>query len=216
MSIWLHCQPTQRSSDLTVRAVITEEPSCRSPSSEPGTSAPHSPPPLRASDTRSSSRREIPRTPPPRPRRRAPPIASSNLDAVRNADVVIPAIYFGGMADLAREIGPAVAGLPVVDVSNRIAFGETGPAIDTTSSNAEELAALFPASPVVKAFNTLFASNQVDPVAEGVRLDGFVAGDDAAAKATVLELVALDRSRAHRRRARSFGRASSRASRSST
>ena len=42
---------------------------------------------------------------------------------------------------------------------------------------------------VVKAFNTLFAANQVDPILDGTRLDGFVAGDDAAAKATVLELV---------------------------
>ena len=42
---------------------------------------------------------------------------------------------------------------------------------------------------MVKAFNTLFASNQGDPIGEGVQLDGFVAGDDADAKGTVLELV---------------------------
>ena len=69
-------------------------------------------------------------------------------------------------------------------------FTPTGPEIDTTSSNAEDLAALLPASHVVKAFNTLFASNQVDPIADGVQLDGYVAGDDDAAKALVLELVA--------------------------
>ena len=38
-------------------------------------------------------------------------------------------------------------------------------------------------------FNTLFASNQADPTADGVQLDGFVAADDETAKATVLELV---------------------------
>ena len=48
---------------------------------------------------------------------------------------------------------------------------------------------LLPGAHVVKAFNTLFASHQSDPIADGVQLDGFVAGDDAAAKATVLELV---------------------------
>ncbi len=30
----------------------------------------------------------------------------------------------------------------------------------------------------------LFAANQVDPILDGTRLDGFVAGDDADAKAT--------------------------------
>ena len=55
----------------------------------------------------------------------------------------------------------------------------TGPDIDTTTSNAEELAALLPDAHVVKAFNTLFASHQADPIAEGIQLDGYVAGDDA-------------------------------------
>jgi predicted dinucleotide-binding enzyme len=77
----------------------------------------------------------------------------------------------------------------VVDVTNRISFGQSGPDIDTTSSNAEAIAELLPDSPVVKAFNTLFASKQVDPTADGIQLDGFVAGDDAAAKEKVIELV---------------------------
>ena len=35
----------------------------------------------------------------------------------------------------------------------------------------------------------MFASKQSHPVADGLQLDGFVAGDDPTAKATVLELV---------------------------
>ena len=70
-----------------------------------------------------------------------------------------------------------------------MSFGPQGPAIDTDPSNAERLAAWLPDAHVVKAFNTLFASNQADPIADGVQLDGFVAADDEAAKATVLELV---------------------------
>ena len=42
---------------------------------------------------------------------------------------------------------------------------------------------------VIKAFNTAFAARQADPVVDGVQLDGFVAGDDANARADVLELV---------------------------
>ena len=70
-----------------------------------------------------------------------------------------------------------------------MSFGANGVDMDTSTSNAEELAALLPEAHVIKAFNTLFASKQADPNLEGVTLDGFVAGDDAAAKATVLELV---------------------------
>ena len=116
-------------------------------------------------------------------------VAPSNAAAAAEADVVIPAVYFPDIAAVAGDIAVPAAGKPVVDVSNRISFGAEGPEIDTTSSNAEALAELLPNSPVVKAFNTLFASNQADPVTEGVQLDGFVAGDDASAKATVLDLV---------------------------
>jgi NADPH-dependent F420 reductase len=116
-------------------------------------------------------------------------VVASNADAAGEADVVIPAVYFPNIAEVAAEIAEPAAGKPVVDVTNRIAFGENGPDIDTTSSNAEELATLLPNSLVVKAFNTLFAPHQVDPIAEGVQLDGFVAGDDEAAKATILDLV---------------------------
>ena len=71
-----------------------------------------------------------------------------------------------------------------------MSFGADGPDIDTETSNAEDLAALLPDAHVVKAFNTLFASNQSDPIADGVQLDGYVAADDGAAKQTVLDLVA--------------------------
>ncbi len=70
-----------------------------------------------------------------------------------------------------------------------MSFGPQGPAIESGPSNAETLQGWLPASPVIKAFNTLFASNQADPIREGEALDGYVAGDDAAAKALVLELV---------------------------
>jgi 8-hydroxy-5-deazaflavin:NADPH oxidoreductase len=117
-------------------------------------------------------------------------VAATNTAAATEAQIVVLATPFSSAADIAREIGPAVAGKPVVDVSNRMSFGAAGPDIDTTSSNAEDLAALLPGAHVVKAFNTLFASKQVDPTSAGVDLDGFVAGDDAAAKELVIELVA--------------------------
>jgi NADPH-dependent F420 reductase len=117
-------------------------------------------------------------------------VASTNAAAASEADLVVLAVPFSSAADVAREIAPAVSGKPVVDATNRMSFGAAGPEIDTSSSNAEDLAALLPGAHVIKAFNTLLASKQLDPTSDGLELDGFVAGDDAAAKALVLELVA--------------------------
>lgn len=113
---------------------------------------------------------------------------AGNREAAASADVVILAIPFDSAEAVAAEIRDVVAGKPVVDVSNRMAFGATGPTIDNGPSNAERLAAWLPDAAVVKAFNTVFAGNQVDPIVEGVQLDGFVAADDPAAKAVVLDL----------------------------
>lgn len=115
--------------------------------------------------------------------------AASSAEAATQADVVVLAIPFASVREVVDEIRDAVVGKPVVDVTNRMSFGPDGAETDTTSSNAEEIADLLPGANVVKAFNTLFASNQSDPMAESVPLDGYVAGDDATAKTRVLELV---------------------------
>lgn len=114
----------------------------------------------------------------------------SNTDAAASADIVVLAVPFSNAEAVAREIRDVVAGKPVIDVSNRMAYGPTGPTIDNGPSNAERLAAWLPEAAVVKAFNTLFSTNQADPNVDGIQLDGFVAADDPAAKATVLDLVA--------------------------
>ncbi len=116
-------------------------------------------------------------------------VVGTNAEAAAQGDVVIPAVGFDNLEAVAADIAEPAAGKPVVDVTNRISFGAAGPDIDTTSSNAEAVAELLPDSPVVKAFNTLFATHQVDPMADGLQLDGYVAGDDPGAKAKVLELV---------------------------
>jgi NADPH-dependent F420 reductase len=115
--------------------------------------------------------------------------SESNVAAASAADVIVLAVPFTNAEGVAAEIRDAVAGKPVVDTSNRMAYGADGPTIDNGPSNAERLAGWLPGSAVVKAFNTVFASNQADPIVAGVQLDGFVAADDAAAKAVVLELV---------------------------
>ena len=115
---------------------------------------------------------------------------ATNAEAARSADVIVLATPFTSAPEVAAEIKNVARGRVIVDTTNRMSFGPTGPDMDTTISNAEELAALLPDSHVVKAFNTLFASNQADPILDDVQLDGFVAGDDVASKARVLSLVA--------------------------
>jgi NADPH-dependent F420 reductase len=117
-------------------------------------------------------------------------VAASNAEAAAAADIVVLATPFSSVPEIAAEIADAVSGKIVVDATNRMSYGADGPDIDTTTSNAEELAAILPGASVVKAFNTLFASNQSDPITDGVQLDGYVAGNDATAKAKVLDLVA--------------------------
>jgi NADPH-dependent F420 reductase len=116
-------------------------------------------------------------------------VATSNAEAAAAAEIVVLATPFASAPEIAAQIGAVVRDKIVVDATNRMSFGAAGPEMDTSTSNAEELAGLLPDAKVVKAFNTLFASNQSQPVSAGVQLDGFVAGDDADAKATVLALV---------------------------
>jgi 8-hydroxy-5-deazaflavin:NADPH oxidoreductase len=113
----------------------------------------------------------------------------TSAEATSAAEVVVLAIPFASAREVVAEIRDTVAGKPVIDVTNRMSFGPNGPTIDNGESNAERLAAWLPNAHVVKAFNTLLASHQADPIAEGTTLDGFVAGDDRDAKETVLALV---------------------------
>lgn len=116
-------------------------------------------------------------------------VATSNAEAAAVAEIIVLATPFSSAREIATQIADAARGKIVVDATNRMSFGAAGPEIDTSTSNAEELAVFLPDTRVVKAFNTLFATNQSDPASGGVQLDGFVAGDDAVAKGMILALV---------------------------
>jgi len=110
--------------------------------------------------------------------------AASNEEAVSSAELVVLAVPATAHDEIAREIGDALTGKVVVDVSNRPTPSEA-----PASSIAEELQGKLPGTSVVKAFNTAFASRQANPRVGGIAPDGFVAGDDAKAKAKVLGVV---------------------------
>jgi len=75
----------------------------------------------------------------------------------------------------------------VIDVTN--AVGENwNLLIGCTTSAAEEVQKMLPKARVVKAFNTVFAVNQSKGKVGKEQLTFFVAGDDAKAKQTVMQL----------------------------
>lgn len=112
--------------------------------------------------------------------------ADSNVAAVRDADVVILAIpYLGAGEEVAAEIRGQVAGKAIIDVTNPVKADYSGLATEGSSA-AEEFQKQLPEANLVKAFNTIFASNQANPTRE---VDGYVAADDPKAKRDVMSLV---------------------------
>lgn len=105
------------------------------------------------------------------------------------AETIIMAVPFSAVESVAAEIAPVVAGKTIVDATNALKSGNGGTLFNGTDSAAETLARWLPASHVVKAFNTAFARVMADPTVDGEPADGFVAGDDAEAKATTLAIV---------------------------
>jgi predicted dinucleotide-binding enzyme len=112
-------------------------------------------------------------------------VGTSNAAAASQADVVVLALPAQSIGQIAGEMGSSLDGKVVVDVSNRPTPTPDG----APTSIAEELQTQVPSARVVKAFNTAFASRQANPQVAGIAPDGYVAGDDAAAKQTVLDVV---------------------------
>ncbi len=112
-------------------------------------------------------------------------------EAVAGADIVVLAVPYAAVADVARgdRAGRRRQGRHRPDqpaqggrLRARHRSGHLG--------RRESIAALLPDAKVVKAFNTLFATNTSDPAAHGTQLDSLFATDDDAAKDAVCGLSA--------------------------
>jgi NADPH-dependent F420 reductase len=114
--------------------------------------------------------------------------AATAAEAVEGAAMVVLAVPARAVAEVSDAIRPHVEGMIVVDPTNPLEPDLSG-VLEARLSLAEEIAILLPGARVVKAFNTVLGARLADPVVNGVRLDGFYAGSDPAAKAVVAELV---------------------------
>lgn len=131
---------------------------------------------------------------------------AATLDAPLG-DVVVFAVWYGTNIELAKQLGTKLAGKVVVDIANPLNSTYDGLATAPDSSSAEDLArAVVAGAKVVKAFNTTYAGTLIAGEVAGQKLDVFIAGDDAGAKATVSQLVtdggmrAIDAGPLHRAR----------------
>ena len=113
--------------------------------------------------------------------------ASSNREAADRAEVVVLAIPYEALDEVAGEIRDAVDGKVVIETTNRFNPNDPGLGIDGTSA-AEQLQQKLPGARVVKAFNVVLGSRLAEPTVDGVEVDGLFAGDDQTAKEQVAEL----------------------------
>lgn len=105
-------------------------------------------------------------------------------------EVVILALPYNAVSEVLKQVGSALAGRIVVDITNPMNATYDGLVTPQGSSAAEEIQKqLGPSSRVVKAFNTTFASTLVEGEVDDQPLDVFIAGDDKAAKQQVATLV---------------------------
>jgi NADPH-dependent F420 reductase len=114
--------------------------------------------------------------------------AGSNREAVNGADLVVLAVPADKVDEVVGALAPELDGKVIIDVSNKVDMKDPGKSLDGASM-AEQLQKRVPKAHVMKAFNYAFASRMADPGVNGTRLDGFVAGDDDAAKKDTLEFV---------------------------
>ncbi|NPC42866.1 NADPH-dependent F420 reductase [Nocardioides sp. zg-1230] len=114
-------------------------------------------------------------------------------DAAARADLVVNASSGAATLDVLEMAGADnLAGKVVVDIANPLDFSAGFPptlSVKDTDSLGEQVQRAFPEARVVKSLNTLTASLMVDPKALGESSTVFVSGEDAAAKATVVELL---------------------------
>lgn len=115
--------------------------------------------------------------------------AAPAAEAAAAADIVFLAVPGSAAVAAARDLGD-LSGKIVVDCNNPLTWNQ-GPvwAPPPEGSITAALQAALPGARVLKAFNTFGAEFHEDPRLGDTVVDVFIAGDDAAAKATLAELV---------------------------
>jgi predicted dinucleotide-binding enzyme len=114
-------------------------------------------------------------------------------EATADAELIVNATNGTGALPALQQAGADhLAGKVILDISNPLDFSQGFPPtlfVKDTDSLGEQIQRAFPQARVVKTLNTLNADLMVHPASLGAESSVFVSGDDAAAKATVTELL---------------------------
>jgi 8-hydroxy-5-deazaflavin:NADPH oxidoreductase len=111
-------------------------------------------------------------------------------DQVTGQVAVLAVPYTEAPHVVRHHAGALARDMVIIDPTNPVDIGTMERVEDVDGSGAETIAAAAPdGARVVKAFNTAFAGTVLAGDVAGQPLDIFLAGDDAAAKSTVAELV---------------------------
>jgi 8-hydroxy-5-deazaflavin:NADPH oxidoreductase len=103
------------------------------------------------------------------------------------ADVIVLAVPFGAVREVARALKTAADGKTVIDLTNSLT-PDIQLALGFTTSGAEELQKALPRAHIVKAFNTVFAQHMSTGQVDGKQLTAFAAGDNEAARKSALAM----------------------------
>ena len=104
-------------------------------------------------------------------------------------DIVVLAVPYSALPDIADKYREQLAGKTVVDITNTVDFATFQPVEFEAGSGAADLAARLPESKVLKAFNTNLAPTLAAKTVGGRTTTVIVAGDDADAKAALIEAI---------------------------
>jgi len=113
---------------------------------------------------------------------------ATNADAVATADLVVLATKAEGAVETARELRAAIGGTPVLSVASELRFTPGGVLPTSEATSIAERIQNELGAPVIAGLHSLAASTLGRETAPDE--DALVCGDDADAKALVLELAA--------------------------
>ena len=118
-------------------------------------------------------------------------VTTQDTDATISGDVVVLAVPHPAVEGIIAAYGDQLAGKIVVDITNPLDFNTFDAlVVPADSSKAAEIAAALPQAKVLKAFNTTFAATLAGgQVGNAAPTTVLVAGDDAEAKQTLVDLV---------------------------
>ncbi|MBL1079934.1 NADPH-dependent F420 reductase [Nocardia sp. 2] len=116
-------------------------------------------------------------------------VRATDVDTALDAEIVVLAVWYPGTVDIGNAHRQRLGGKIVIDIANPLDEAYTGLTLPSSTSAAEELAKALPDSRIVKAFNTVPAPVLTEGVLDDLPMDTFVAGDDTAARKTVLDLL---------------------------